>query len=207
MTWALVFLLAAGTLAGLLFVARPGRGGLELVAAALLLAMAGYAWQGSPALPGRPTPPRANHPTSDVLFAAERRAWLDRVGPDGQALDAADGLIGHGDAAYAIAVLRAGLAHAPQNMTLWIGLGNALVAYADGSVTPPARYAFDRAAAIAPRHPAPAYLLGLEYAQSGDLDAAEAQWRALLARSPADAPWRPLVAQKLAILARIRAAG
>lgn len=205
MGWAILIGLCLVVLAVLWVVARPRRGGVQLLAAALALGVAGYAWQGSPRLPGKPTPPRQNHPPSDPLFAAERQIWLDRVGPDGQLLDAADGLIARGDPAYAIGILRAGLARNPRDMTLWVGLGNALVTYADGQVTPAARFAFQRAADIAPNHPAPLYFLALAYAQNGDLDSADALWRALLAAAPETAPWRVLVEQKLAISAQLRA--
>lgn len=205
--WLILFALAALTLLAVVLVARPKRGAIELLAAALLLGIAGYAWQGTPALPGKPTAPRANHPASDTLFADERRVWLGRVGPENELLDAADTFIKNGDPDYAIGVLRGGINRAPDSMILWLGLGNALVTYADGSVTPAARFAFERASTLAPKHPAPAYFLALDYAQMGDLDSAEKIWRALLATSPADAPWRPLIAEKLAVLARVRAGG
>jgi cytochrome c-type biogenesis protein CcmH/NrfG len=74
-------------------------------------------------------------------------------------------------------------------------------------VTPAAQYAFDHAAALAPKHPAPGYFLGLAYAQEGDLNTAERLWRGVLSNSPADAPWRPLVEERLGVIAKIRAAG
>lgn len=205
--WIILFAIAAATLLALIAFSRPKRGAIELLGAALLLGIAGYAWQGSPALPGKPTPPRANHPASDAVFAGERRVWLGTVGPENDLLEAADNFIKRGDPAYAVGILRGGINRAPDSMILWIGLGNALFTYADGSVTPAVRYAFERASVLAPKHPAPAYFLALDYAQMGDLDSAEKIWRGLLAGSPADAPWRPLIEEKLVILARIRATG
>jgi cytochrome c-type biogenesis protein CcmH/NrfG len=140
------------------------------------------------------------------LFAAERGIWLGTVGPEVQALDAADNLIKSNDAGYAVAVLRGAVARAPDSMILWLGLANAMVTYADGTVTPAARYAFEHASQLAPGNPAPAYFMALDYAQMGDLDTAERVWRAILAASPADAPWRPIIEEKLMILARVRAA-
>lgn len=204
MGWLILLLFAAATLAALVWIARPGRQAIELVVALLLVAVAGYAWQGRPGLAGKPTAARASHPTQDVLFAEERVRWLGKVGRDNQLLDTADNFIRGGDAAYAIGVLRGELSRRPDSMILWIGLGNALVSYADGAVTPPARFAFQRAGAIAPAHPAPAYFLALEYAQGGDLDTAEGIWRQLLATSPADAPWRPWIEEKLQIAAQLR---
>ena len=207
MSWAIVLLLALGIFGVAALVARPRRGAIELLAAALLLGLAGYAWQGSPRLPGRPTPPRANHPADNAVFAQERAAFLDRVGPEAQALDSADALTRNGSPDYALGIMRGAVVRSPRSLSAWTGLGNALVTYADGSVTPAARYAFGRAAALDPANPGPAYFLALAYAQSGDLGAAEKIWRAILAAAPPGAPYRPLIEQKLAILAQLRAAG
>ena len=205
--WLILGLLAIATFAALWLFARPGRGSIELVAATLLLAVAGYAWQGNPGLAGKPTKPRANHPAEDSLFANERAAWMDRMGADSQALDTADAFIRNGDPAYAVGVLRGAIGRKPDSMMLWLGLGNALVTYADGAVTPPARYAFERAASLKPNDPAPAYFLALALAQSGDLDTAEKIWRGQLASAPADAPWRGRVMEKLILIDRARSAG
>ena len=206
MTGWLVFLLLAGATAlGLRFAVRWGRVPIVLVAAALLVAGAGYAWQGHPGLAGRPTGPRADEAAIDSGFTAERKLWIEQVGANAQTLDAADALILRGDSDYAIGIVRGALAHAPRSSVLWMGLGNALVRYADGMVTPPARDAFDRAAALAPGNPAPTYFLAFAYAQSGDLDTAEGLWRGLLASAPPDAPWRIRVAGKLMVLSRMRA--
>ena len=207
MAWFILFALVVLVLVGLAVAARPRRGAIELLAAALVLGVAGYAWQGNPRLPGKPTAPRANHPAADTLFANERRIWLGAVGPEVQLLDAADNLIKSDDPAYAVGILRGGINRAPNSMILWLGLANALVTYADGSVTPAARYAFEHASTLAPGNPAPAYFLALDYAQMGELDTAEKIWRTILATSPADAPWRPIVEQKLAVLAQVRAVG
>lgn len=59
-----VFAIGLGVLAllALYLSGRVSRLALELVGAVLLAAMAGYAWTGSPDLPGQPTapPPPAN---------------------------------------------------------------------------------------------------------------------------------------------------
>jgi cytochrome c-type biogenesis protein CcmH len=202
--WVILAALAALLGVGLWIVIRPARTVSELIAAALLVALAGYAWQGSPLLPGKPTGPRDNKPAPSNLFADERGKWLEQVGVDAQALDASDGLIRSGDPAYAVGILRAALEHRPKSATLWIGLGNAIAQYADGLVTPPSRYAYQRASQLAPDSPAPGYFLGLSLAQSGDLDGAQQAWRGLLAKASATAPWRADVEQKLAAIDRAR---
>ena len=198
-------LLALAVAAGLILVARPPRGALYLIGVAMLVGLAGYAWQGSPGLMGSPTAPGAHKRGGDTLFAHERKVWLETVGFDALQLDGADAFIGNGDPDYAVGLLHAYLGHDPNSMMLWLGLGNALQAQADGALTPPAHYAFERAAQAAPDHPAPPYFLGLAYLQMGDVDGAEATWRALLAKAPANAPWRDKLAARIALLERLRA--
>jgi len=198
-------LLALAVAAGLILVARPPRGALYLIGVAMLVGLAGYAWQGSPGLMGSPTAPGAHKRGGDTLFAHERKVWLETVGFDALQLDGADAFIGNGDPDYAVGLLHAYLGHEPNSMMLWLGLGNALQAQADGALTPPAHYAFERAAQAAPDHPAPPYFLGLAYLQMGDVDGAEATWRALLAKAPANAPWRDKLAARIALLERLRA--
>jgi tetratricopeptide (TPR) repeat protein len=198
-------LLAAILFAALLWRARPTRPAATAIAAALLLAGVGYAWQGRPFLPGRPAAASPARSFADPLFAAERRLWLGSVGPEADQLAGADTLIAGGSADYAVGVLRGAVARTPNDMALWIGLGHALVAYADGAVTPAARFCFARAAAIAPRHPAPRYFLGLALLTGGDIDGAERLWRALLADLPADGGPHRLLEARLGTLARLRA--
>ncbi len=51
MGWIFAFLFAAMCFAGLWKIGRMPRMALELALAALLVGLAGYAWQGSPSLP------------------------------------------------------------------------------------------------------------------------------------------------------------
>ena len=54
MGWVFVLGLAALTFAALWFSHRCSRMALEIGGAALLIGIAGYAWQGSPNMPGHP---------------------------------------------------------------------------------------------------------------------------------------------------------
>jgi len=199
--------LALVVTAGLVIFARPARGALYLVGVAMLVGLAGYAWQGTPGLPGSPTPPDAHKRGGDTLFAHERKVWLETVGFDALQLDGADSFIRNGDPDYAVGLLHAYLMREPDSMVLWLGLGNALQAQADGALTPPAHYAFERAAQAAPPgHPAPQYFLGLAYLQLGGVAGAEAAWRDLLTKAPANAPWRDKLAARIALLDRFSSA-
>jgi cytochrome c-type biogenesis protein CcmH len=60
MAWLFVLVFAALLCGGLYRSGRLGRRAFELLIVAILFGAAGYAWQGSPSLPGVPTatPPR-----------------------------------------------------------------------------------------------------------------------------------------------------
>lgn len=77
-------------------------------------------------------------------------------------------------------------------------LGEALTAAAGGVVTADAKAAFERAAAIDPGDIRIAFYKGLAAEQDGQKPEAERIWTELLARTPADAPYRELIAASLA---------
>lgn len=77
-------------------------------------------------------------------------------------------------------------------------LGEAISAAAGGVVTAEAKTEFERAHALSADDPKANYFLGLAAEQDGRKDDAAKIWRALLAKAPADAPWRPLVQTSLA---------
>ncbi|WP_369725057.1 c-type cytochrome biogenesis protein CcmI [Bradyrhizobium sp. LLZ17] len=77
-------------------------------------------------------------------------------------------------------------------------LGEAIAAAASGVVTADAKTEFERAHALNADDPKANYFLGLAAEQDGRKDDAANIWRALLAKAPADAPWRPLVQSSLA---------
>jgi len=206
MGWLTILAMAAIAFAALWRFGRLPRAALELAGAALLLGIAGYAWQGSPGLAGQPKAASESHHLPDDSFTHSQEFAVATVGSDADILTAADGLHQRGLDAYAIAVIRAGLNKHPRSADLWVGLGNALTIYGDGMVSPAARLAFQRAADIQPNHPGPPFFLGLAMLQAGQPDQAERVWTDLLARSPADAPWRGEIEQKLQMLRTMRAA-
>jgi cytochrome c-type biogenesis protein CcmH len=77
-------------------------------------------------------------------------------------------------------------------------LGEALAAAAGGVVTSEAKAEFERAIALDADEVKASYFLGLAAEQDGRTAEAASMWRTMLAKAPADAPWRPLVQGALA---------
>jgi len=164
---------------------------LQACGAALLLGAAGYALQGRPGLPGAPADTELEH--QFVPLSQARHAFFGNFSADESWLTLAEGLERNGNTEDAVGILQNAVERYPQDPELWIGLGNALVDHARG-LTPPAEFAFKRAAALSPGHPAAPFFYGLALARSGDTQGAVTLWKRILARAPADATWRPLVA-------------
>jgi len=207
MGWIFAAALALLTGAGLAVFVRRDPGALQLGAAALLVALAGYSWQGHPGYAGAPkaAPGRQQRPDSE--FSKTREDMLGRFDRAWALLNMADGFQRRGDTEDAARLLEGAVGRDPGNVELWIGYANALVAHGGGMMSPAAQLAFQRAAALAPDHPAPRFFYGLALAQGGNYDAAERIWRDLLATAPPDAQYRRLVEERLQALEQARAAG
>ncbi|MBJ7442124.1 MAG: cytochrome c biogenesis factor [Sphingopyxis sp.] len=200
MIWLWVMLAAVLTIAGMLVLGRLPAAARPLAGAAVMLGLAGYALQGSPSLPGKPVAAAAEPEGFGDVLTDQRQGMTDRFGPAAQWLGMSDGFARTGKTELAAQTLEKGLEKYPDNVDLWVGLGNALTAHGGGMMSPAAALAFDEAARRDPTHPAPPFFAGLALAQGGDLKGAEAVWGQLLARSPADAPWRPDLEMRLAQL-------
>ncbi|HET9427519.1 MAG TPA: tetratricopeptide repeat protein [Allosphingosinicella sp.] len=207
MGWLIILVLALATFGGLWSFVRRDRGALQFLAAALLLALAGYSLQGRPQLAGQPKPPPERQEVAESEFAATRENMLGRFDRAWFWLNLAEGRQQRGDTKAGVDVIRSGLREGPNDADLWVGLGNALVVHADGMMTPAAELAFQRAAQLAPDHPGPRFFYGLALAQGGQFDEAERIWRGLLASAPADASYRPVVEERLQALERARMLG
>jgi cytochrome c-type biogenesis protein CcmH/NrfG len=205
MGWLIVILAAAAAFAALWRFGRLDRAGLQLVASALLLALAGYAWQGSPGLAGRPKPPPEGGQGVESAFADMRQDLLGRFDTADRWLTIADSYQRRGDTRGGAGIIRSALREHPENANLWVGYGNALVLHGGGMMSPAAQLAFQRAAQLAPDHPGPRFFYGLSLAQGGQLDEAERIWRDLLASAPPSAAWRTEIEQQLALLEQARA--
>jgi cytochrome c-type biogenesis protein CcmH len=170
---------------------------LQLVAAAMLFGCIGYVVQGHPTLAGSPREAQPNEPP--IPLADVRHAFFGNFTGEESWLTMAEALERSGDTEEAVGVLQNAVGKYPGNAQLWVGLGNALVDHA-GVLTPASEYAYRRAAELAPGHPAPMFFMGLALARSGDPNDAIAMWKQLLAGSPAEAPWRPMVQSAIAAL-------
>ncbi|HEX8261612.1 MAG TPA: tetratricopeptide repeat protein [Allosphingosinicella sp.] len=207
MGWLILLLLGLAAFAAIWRFGRLDGAGAQLLAAALLLGFAGYAWQGRPGLAGSPKAPPASQALPDSAFARMRQDMLGRFDTADRWLTIAEGYQRRGDTRAGAGLIRAALREHPDNAILWIGYGNALVIHAGGMITPAAQLAFERAGQLAPDHPAPRFFFGVALAQSGRLDEAERTWRALIAAAPPDAAWRAGVEAQLQQLEQARAAG
>lgn len=203
--WIWLALIAAGCFAALavLRVARP----LWMFAgAAIMLGATGYALQGRPTLPGAPSieqrERRPAMPGEDEL----RDAMWGRFSYEYAYAVAADGLARSGATLAAVNAVAGGLQGSPRSAQLWTRMGTAIVAHDGGTVlSPAARLAFNRAAQIAPDHPAPRFFYGMALIQTGDLVGARGAWRAALARTRPDASYREDIALRLAFLDQLLA--
>jgi cytochrome c-type biogenesis protein CcmH len=178
--------------------AQLPRYAIELAAAAVLLGIAGYAWQGNPTDAGVSVAARDAPNKLDPAMVASRQNMMGKFGTQAQWLDYADTMMRMGQTQMAVLAMRSGIRDNPKDPELWVGLGNALVAHGGGLVSPAARFAYNRAAQLSPNHPGPPFFLGVALAQEGKTDEAATMWRALLARSPKDAPWRADLESRLA---------
>ena len=206
MGWLIILILALLTFAGLWYFVRD-KAAVQLLGAALLIALAGYAWQGRPGLAGRPKAPAERQQVAESEFASMRQNLLGRFDRAAAWLTMAEGFQRRGDTRTGVEIIQAGLRDSPQDPDLWVGLGNALVVHANGMMSPAAQLAFQRAARIAPDHPGPAFFYGLALAQGGNFAEAERVWRQLLASAPPSATYRATIEERLRAIDEARTRG
>lgn len=192
MGWLFVLFFALAALALLWRFGKLPLAGLELALAAAFVGIAGYVWQGSPDQAGSPVISReqAGLTQPDKALMMARGATMNRYGDAAKVVEFADTLDRLGLTREAVIAVKTGMRKEPNNVDLWVALGNSLVAHGNGTLSPAAEFAFQRAAQISPEHPAPPFFMGLALANSGRAEEAGQVWRGLLARTPKEAPWR-----------------
>lgn len=208
MSWVIAIGLAAIAFVVAAFVLKAPRAGWEAIGAALLIGIAGYGLQANPGLRGAPKAAVEKVSDNAELMVEARKSLGDGTGDSW--VVTADAFARRGHYADAAGLLLGAVEKDPKNSEAWLALANALVGHADGTLTPAARFAFRHASETAPEHPGPPFFYGLALAQSGRFDEARALWAQILERSPADAPWRADLTQRLAqldaLIARQKAA-
>jgi cytochrome c-type biogenesis protein CcmH len=197
----ILLLLVAIALAGLRVTGLKGPL-LTMAAAALMFGAAGYALQGRPGLAGSPGQGLAE--ARHLPLGKARHMMLGQFTSSERWLIISDSFAARGETEDAVGLVQSGLRAHPDDYALWVGLGNALVDHA-GTLTPAAELAFAQAARLAPWSPAPPFFRGVALLRSGRRDEALATWKTLLASASAEAEWRPMVEDGVAMLERPQA--
>lgn len=173
-------------------------------AAAVMLAAAGYAWQGQPGQAAAPARVASTVDASDSERIALRDAMVGRFGAESAYAVASDAMLRAGSPDAAVRAVLGGIDQYPQNLPLWTELGSVL-AQRDRTLSPAARFAFARARSLNPEHPAPYFFLGLAQVKNREFRAARQSWARAYALSPEGASYRRDIAVRLALLDRLLA--
>jgi cytochrome c-type biogenesis protein CcmH len=170
--------------------------GLPIVAAAFYLSL------GSPRLGDFPLSERARAP--DVrqpldTLVAQVEAHLEKNPADGRGWSVLAPVLARlGRYDDAVRAYRNSISYNGDNAERRADLGEAITAAAGGVVTSEAKAEFERAVALNTDEAKANYFLGVAAEQDGRTTEAVSIWRAMLAKGPPDAPWRPVVRAALA---------
>lgn len=195
---AMLFALLAG--AGILIGARMSVRKIAPVATALLLGLAGYAWQGSPGLAGKPVKAGTNQVKFDEALAKKRQEIGERISRATPFMTLSDSFALRGETAEAANAVLLGLKKYPDDANLWVGLGNALLVHGGGKLSPAADYAYRKAIALQPDGISPPYFYGLALAESGEFARSRDIWIRLAARLPEDMELREELIRNIALI-------
>ncbi|MCM2395255.1 c-type cytochrome biogenesis protein CcmI [Rhizobium sp. S95] len=159
-----------------------------------------YLLTGSPGMPAAPLAERLENPGNNLeLLVAKAERHLAENPNDGAGWDVLAPIyfksqrIGDAELAYRNAIRFLGT-----NPARMSGLGEVLVAGSGGIVTEDARSAFEEALRLDSNNPRAEFYLALALEQAGKRAEAKAAFEKLLAASPKEAPWVPLVSQHIA---------
>lgn len=161
-----------------------------------------YLGFGRPDLPDSPLAARtaadsAGQPIDDLVQRVE--AELRKRPDDGQGWDViAPVYLRNGDAPKAANAFENAIRLLGSSAEREAGHGEALTLAAQGTVTPEAKAAFERAAKLDAAQPRARFYLGRQAEQAGDAAKAADIYRGMLRNAPPDAAWRGMVGQALA---------
>ncbi len=162
-----------------------------------LVALGFYYPLGSPGLPDFPLAQRERAPDSTQSLenlVAQVEQHLANQPTDGRGWSVLAPVLARlGRLDDAIRAFRNAITYNGENSERRADLGEALVAAAGGVVSAEAKSEFERAIALNADDVKASYYLGLAAEQDGRSADAANIWRAMLAKAPADAPWRSLV--------------
>ena len=182
--------------------ARPASVGVVIFVPVLALSL--YATIGHPDLPDVPLAARLDvSPARVDLAAAIARveAHLAQHPDDGRGYEVlAPVYLRMGRAGDAVNAARAALRLLGETPARHALYGEALVAAANGVVTPDAKQSFEAAAAKDPLAAEPRFFLGLAAEQEGDKARARDIWGRLVAEAPQAAPWAQALRERLTAL-------
>ena len=162
-----------------------------------VIAVGFYLWLGSPQLgdfplAGRTRVAEAGQPLENLLAQVE--AHLEQNPTDGRGWNVLAPVLARlGRYDEAVRAFRNSITYNGDSAERRSDLGEALLGAAGGVVTSEAKAEFERAVALSADDPKANYFLGLAAEQDGHNADAAAIWRGMLARAPANAPWRPAV--------------
>ncbi|WP_291858132.1 c-type cytochrome biogenesis protein CcmI [Bradyrhizobium sp.] len=167
-----------------------------------ILAVAIYLPLGSPRLGDFPLAQRARAPDVAQPFdnlVAQVEAHLEKNPTDGRGWNVLAPVLSRlGRHDEAVRAYRNSITYSGDSPERRSNLGEALAAAAGGVVTAEAKVEFERAVALNADEVKARYYLGLAAEQDGRTGEAASIWRAMLAKAPPEAPWRPLVQAALA---------
>jgi cytochrome c-type biogenesis protein CcmH len=199
--WLLAIVLTVAALAALIVLAKAPRKSWEAIAAALVFGLAGFAYQARPDLAGAPKPrEEAQGKVGAALVTVRQQLSGEGAVAHSRWLITADALTRQGEFSDAAGFLLGGIEENSHDSIAWLALANNLIGHADGALTPAALYAFRKSQEADPQAAGPPFFLGLALIQNGRPDQGRALWAELLARTPASAPWRAGLAERLQLL-------
>uniref|UniRef100_UPI00384C8968 c-type cytochrome biogenesis protein CcmI n=1 Tax=Aerophototrophica crusticola TaxID=1709002 RepID=UPI00384C8968 len=182
--------------------ARPSRKlALALTGLVPVAALGLYLSMGNPTLPAVPFEgrPAAAPPPQEFLDAVAKLERLLQENPNDLQgwVTLAQSYARLDRPADAAEAYRKAVGLSQGDATVLGSFAEALTNAADGMVTEEARRAFEATLQARPDDPRARFYLGVARYQAGDYKGAIDRWAALVADSPADAPWLPVVRQRI----------